>query len=111
MEKTDKKEKKDDDSSSEESSNGSSDSSSSSGSSDSDSDGESKKGGDESGSEEEQEVVKKGELPKKYAFMGLPHDEKTPQQRRWKWVKFEFLPEDLRPYIRPPTKNQISKQE
>jgi hypothetical protein len=96
-----KEAKEDDGSSSEESSSESSSSGSSSGS-DSDSSDDDKKSGDDSDEEEEQEVVKKGELPKKYAFLGLPHEEKTPQQRRWKWVKFEFLPEDMKPFIRPP---------
>ena len=111
-EKTKKKEvktkaKKDDSSSEESSSN---DSSSSSGSDGSNSSDESDKDSDSGSEEEEQEVVKKGELPKKYAFLGLPHDEKTPAQRRWKWVKFEFLPEDMKPYIRPPS-NKTEKKD
>jgi len=51
-------------------------------------------------------VVKPGELPKKYAFLALPHEEKTPQQRRWKWVKFEMLPEDMKKLVRPPKKEK-----
>jgi hypothetical protein len=41
--------------------------------------------------------------------LALPHEEKTPQQRRWKWVKFEFLPDDMKPFIRPPSKAQNEK--
>jgi len=26
----------------------------------------------------------------------------TPLQKRWKWVKFESLPEDMKLYVRPP---------
>jgi len=28
--------------------------------------------------DDEEEVLKEGELPKKYAFLSLPHEEKTP---------------------------------
>ena len=107
-----KKEVKDDKSSSGSSSSSSSGSSSSGSDSDSDSDSsgeEGQKSDEDSDAEEEQEVVKKGELPKKYAFLALPHEEKTPQQRRWKWVKFENLPEDMKPFIRPPSKSEAKK--
>lgn len=40
--------------------------------------------------------------------MALPHEEKTPLQRRWKWVKFEFLPEDMKKFIRPPKKEKAT---
>lgn len=35
----------------------------------------------------------------------------TPQQRRWKWVRYDALPEDMKKYVRPPAKEKISKQE
>jgi hypothetical protein len=48
-------------------------------------------------------------LPQKYAFLALPHEKRTPDQRRWKWVKFEFLPEDMKPFIRPPKQETEKK--
>ena len=55
--------------------------------------------------------LKSGELPKKYAFLALPHEERTPAQRRWKWVKFEMLPEDMKKFVRPPKKEKDTKKD
>ena len=33
----------------------------------------------------------------------------TPQQRRYKWVSYDFLPEDMKQFIRPPTKQKADK--
>lgn len=33
----------------------------------------------------------------------------TPDQRRWKWVKFEALPDDMKQYIRPPKSEKKAK--
>jgi hypothetical protein len=33
----------------------------------------------------------------------------TPDQRRWKWVKFECLPDDMKQYIRPPKSEKKTK--
>jgi hypothetical protein len=41
-------------------------------------------------------------LPKKYAFLAKPHDEKTPEQRRWKWVLYKCLPDDMKPFFKNP---------
>ena len=79
-------------------------SSSSSSDSGSDSDSDGKESGSGSDSEDSVEEVKKGELPKKYAFLALPHEQRTPEQRRWKWVLFANLPEDMKPFIRDPNK-------
>jgi len=79
------------DSSSEE--DDSSSSSSSSDDSDSSSDDDDKSDSSES---EEEEILESGQLPKKYAFLALPRDQMTLDQKRWKWVKFENLPEDMK---------------
>ena len=102
-----KPEKKESDSDDEDDSDSSSSSSSSSDDSDSSDDDESSSGEEE---EEEEKVVDKGGLPKKYAFLNLPHEQKTPEQRRWKWVKFEYLPDDMKPFIRPPTKKDRERE-
>ena len=31
----------------------------------------------------------------KYAFLFKDHEDRTPAERRWKWVKEECYPEDL----------------
>ena len=86
----------------------SSESSGSNSSSDSDSDSDSSnKSGSDSEAEEEEEVLKAGQLPKKYTFLALAREDMIPEQRRWKWVAFEKLPEDMKQYIRPP---KISKK-
>ena len=57
----------------------------------------------ESGEESDENAVVAGtKLPKKYAFLALSREDMTPAQRRWKWVKFEALPDDMKPLIRPP---------
>lgn len=33
----------------------------------------------------------------------------TPQQRRFKWVSYDYLPEDMKVFIRPPTKQKTDK--
>jgi hypothetical protein len=109
------KKKKDD---SDDSSSGSDDDDSNSDSDDSSSDDDS--GSDSSNNEEQpqvQEVEEKG-LPKKYAFLKLQREQMTPEQRRWKWVKYEYLPEDMKPFVpaplgtkRPPKPVDDSKQE
>lgn len=50
-----------------------------------------------------------GQLPKKYAFLAMPRDQITPAQRRWKWVKFECLPEEMKKFIRPPKEEKKAK--
>jgi len=55
-------------------------------------------------------VVEKGKLPPKYTFLTLTHEKKTPEQRRWKWVKYEYLPDEMKPYIRPPSKKDSKKE-
>lgn len=104
--------KKDSSSSGSGSSSSSSSSSSDENESGSESDGssKSKKSGLSSGEESEEEVLKAGELPKKYAFLALSREQMTPQQKRWKWVSFDQLPEDMKKYIRPPSKVRVSKQ-
>lgn len=95
-----------DSSSSEDESSGSSSSSDEDSSkSGSDSDGEAAGSSDEDS--DEGGVVKPGQLPKKYGFLALPREEMTPAQRRWKWVAFEQLPEDMKQYIRPPKETKI----
>ena len=34
--------------------------------------------------------------------MKQPREQMTPAQRRWKWVLFENLPEEMKQFIRPP---------
>jgi hypothetical protein len=89
------------------SSSSSSDSSDGSDSDSKASDHEAGSAGDES--EEEQVVVKSGQLPKKYAFLALPREVMTTAQRRWKWVKFEFLPEEMKKFVRPPNEKKEKK--
>ena len=82
--------KKDDDSSSEEDSDSSSSSGSSSSSVASANDSSSSK------EIEKTDVVVGGKaIPKKYQFLLKADEEKTPAERRWKWVKYEALPEDM----------------
>lgn len=88
-------------------SDGSSSSSSSDDDSEGDSDGDSDsnksgKVSDADDSDDAGEVVKPGQLPKKYAFLALPREDMTPQQRRWKWVAFKNLPDDMQLLVRPP---------
>lgn len=92
--KSDSSSSSDDDKSSSDSSSSSSDESGS----DSDGSGSEKEASDE----ESEEELQTGQLPKKYAFLALPRDQITPAQRRWKWVKFECLPEEMKKFIRPP---------
>ena len=89
------------------SSSGSSSEDDSSGSGSGSSGSESEKGSEHESDEEE--VVKSGELPKKYAWLSLPREQMTPQQRRYKWVSYDFLPEDMKQFIRPPTKQKADK--
>jgi len=35
----------------------------------------------------------------------------TPEQKRFKWVKFENLPEDMKQFIRPSTKKPTTEKE
>lgn len=92
------KKKKDD---SDDSSSGSDDNDSGSDSDDSSDDGSSSDS-DSSGPEEEVEIKEEKGLPKKYAFLKLPREQMTPEQRRWKWVKYEYLPEDMKPFVPAP---------
>lgn len=39
-------------------------------------------------------------IPEKYKFLLLPDEKKTPEQRRWKWMKFECLPDDMKPLLK-----------
>ena len=41
--------------------------------------------------------------------MALNREQQTPQQRRWKWVKHENLPDDMKPFFRPPSKKDDQK--
>lgn len=50
-----------------------------------------------------------GELPKKYAFLALPREEMTPAQRRWRWVKYDFLPEDMKQFFSAPPGQKVDK--
>ena len=102
--KVEKKEAKAESSSSSESESEKKSSSSSSSSSSDESDKESK-----SEEDSEEEVVQQGQLPKKYAFLALNREQQTPQQRRWKWVKYENLPDDMKPFFRPPSKKDEPK--
>ena len=35
----------------------------------------------------------------------------TPEQRRWKWVKYEYLPDDMKPFFKDKSgKQQTDKQ-
>lgn len=94
------KKKVDKDSSAESESESDSDSDESS-SDDSDSSSEAS-GSDGKGDESEEEKIQAGELPKKYAFLALAREEMTPAQRRWRWVKYEFLPDDMKPFFPAP---------
>lgn len=38
-------------------------------------------------------------IPKKYQFLLKSDEDKTPAERRWKWVKLEALPDDMRPLV------------
>mmetsp|Transcript_30561 Transcript_30561/g.46857 ORF Transcript_30561/g.46857 Transcript_30561/m.46857 type:complete len:903 (+) Transcript_30561:26-2734(+) len=98
------------DSSSSEDDSSSEDSSSSSSSSSDDEDDAADSDSDASASDGE-EVVDKGGLPAKYAFLKFPYEKKTPEQRRWKWVLFEHLPEDMKPFIRPPTTKEKKREQ
>jgi len=96
------------------SSSSSSDSSSSGSDSDSSSDSDSDGSGSGNGSQSEsdsdgEEILKEGQLPKKYAFLALPREQMTPVQRRWKWVAFDQLPEDMKLFINPPSKKRVKK--
>ena len=82
-----------DSSSSDEDDSSSSSSSSGSGSSESDSDSS------QNETSENESVKGKRVYPKKYEFLGKPREEMTPAQRRWKWVAFDRLPEDMKPYM------------
>jgi len=90
--------------------NGNSSSSSSDEESESESSKSSGKKSDSESSDEENEVVAGSSLPKKYAFLALSREEMTPAQRRWKWVKYELLPDDMKKFVRPP-KNVKKKKE
>ena len=94
--------------SSEESDSGSSGSSSSSSSSSDDSDSDGQK--HEESDDDEEEQVKKGELPKKYAFLALPREEMTAAQRRWRWVRYECLPDDMKPFFVDPNKKKKEEE-
>jgi len=51
-------------------------------------------------------------LTGKYAFLFKPREEMTPQQRRWKWVKKECLPIEIRNILeRKPKKDKGEKKE
>ena len=50
-------------------------------------------------------------MPKKYAFLAVPREKQTPAQRRWKWVRYDALPNDMKPFIRPPSKKIKEKDE
>jgi len=84
-----------------------SDSSSGSDSSSDDSNSDESDQQEDEESEEEEEVLKEGQLPKKYAFMALSHEQKTPEQRRWKWVAFDLLPEEMKRFLRPPKVTKV----
>jgi len=51
---------------------------------------------------EESDNVDQDELPKHLQFLKLQHKDKQPHERRWKWVKYDRLPEDMRKFIKPP---------
>jgi len=76
-----------------------SDSSSSDSSSSSGSDSDASKNGTDSEAEPEAEFVEGTKIPKKYEFLLLPREKMTPEQKRWKWVRFDALPDDLKPLI------------
>jgi len=39
------------------------------------------------------------------------HEDKTPAERRWKWVLYERIPEDMRQYIKPPANYKQPKKD
>lgn len=84
------------------------DSSSDSDSSSSDSDSEESGSGSDSDDVSEksddikEEETEPGSLPKKYAFLALKREEMTAEQRRFKWMKYEFLPDDMKPFFTDP---------
>lgn len=103
--KKDEKKKAKDSSSSDESS-------SSSSNSDSDSDGSKASAKDDSDSEEnENEFVEGTKIPKKYEFLLLPREKMTPEQRRWKWVRLDAMPDDLKPLISVGAKQKEDKDD
>lgn len=96
--KEEKKKEAKKDSSSDDSDSSSSDSSSSS------SDSDSNKNSESEPDEPESEFVDGTKIPKKYEFLLLDRAQMTPEQRRWKWVRFDALPDDLKPHIAGPSK-------
>lgn len=49
-------------------------------------------------------------LRKKYAFLWKDREEMTPEERRWKWVKKENLPQDLNELIEKLSAKKPKKQ-
>ena len=49
---------------------------------------------------EDSKIVKKSKIPDKYRFLKLPRENMTPAQRRWKWVSYDRLPSDMKPFLK-----------